>query len=378
MGEIRVGVVGRRGEAFLAALKAQRGIRLEALCELNSAWLEEAARRWEVPLATQSYEELLERVDAVVLATPMHLHADQAIRALRADKHVLSEVTACVSMEECWRLWRAARISRATYTMAENYCNIPEVALVGELARRGFFGEPYYGEGEYLHEVRDYHHGADGKPTWRAHWQVGTTGLTYPTHSLGPVVQWMRTTDPRDRPASVVALGSGIHTDPEHPHDDTSVALVKMASGRLIRLRLDMMSNRPHLMAFYSLQGTAGAYEASRVEGQPGLVWFGESRAGETRRWRSIGEFEEFLPDRYRNAPQEARHAGHGGGDWFLIEDWSATLRGEQPPAVGVEDALEWTSVGLLSTLSVESGGVPLRIPDFRTGAGRPAWVDAL
>ncbi|MFN3682352.1 MAG: Gfo/Idh/MocA family protein [Fimbriimonadaceae bacterium] len=378
MREIRVGVVGKRGQAFLGALKAQKGVRVEALCELDAAWLGQAASSWEVPFATQRFEELVERVDAVVLATPMHLHAEQAILALRADRHVLSEVTACVTLDECWRLWKAARASQATYTLAENYCNIPEVVLVGEMARRGLFGEPYYGEGEYLHEVRDLHHGADGKPTWRAYWQVGTTGLTYPTHSLGPVVQWMRTTDPEDRPSTVVAMGSGVHTDPEHPHDDTSVALVKMASGRLVRLRLDMMSNRPHLMTFYSLQGTKGAYEASRVEGQPGVVWIGEGRSGEDRRWRPIADFEDLLPERYRDAPREALEAGHGGGDWFLIEDWCATLRGERPPAVGVEDALEWTAVGLLSTLSVESGGVPLRIPDFRSGVGRPAWVDAL
>lgn len=378
MGDIRVGVVGRRGEAFLPALRAQPGVRVEALCELNDEWLAAASQRWEIGKTSRRYEELLELVDAVVVATPMHLHAEQAILALHADRHVLSEVTACVSLEECWRLWKAARASKATYMMAENYCYMREVVLVGELARRGLFGEPYYGEGEYIHEVRGLHHGSDGRPTWRAYWQVGTPGLTYPTHSLGPVVQWMRTSAPDDRPVRVVAMGSGVHTDPEHPQDDTCVGLVQMASGRLVRLRLDMMINRPHRMAYYSLQGTKGVYEASQREGETGWVWFGEGRPDEERRWRPITEFEEMLPVRYREASSEALRAGHGGGDWFLIEDWVATLRGEQPPAIGLEDALEWTAVGLLSTVSVQNGGVPLLLPDFRGGRGRPAWVDAL
>ncbi|MCX7801251.1 MAG: Gfo/Idh/MocA family oxidoreductase [Fimbriimonadales bacterium] len=375
MATVRVGVAGKRGGAFLPALRAQPGVSVVALCELNEQWLDETSRGYGIERTTRSYDELLELCDAVIVATPMHLHAEQSILALQAGKHVLSEVTACVSLEECWRLWAAARQSEATYAFAENYCFIPDVVLVGEMARRGLFGEPYYAEGEYLHEVRSLHHAPDGALTWRALWQVGTTGLTYPTHSLGPAVQWFRTADPCDRPASVAAMGSGAHTDPEHPHDDTSVALVRMASGRLIRLRLDMMSNRPHLMAYYALQGTRGAYEASRLEGQPGWVWVGNGVTDEPRQWRPLSDFADLMPQSYRDARQEALRAGHGGGDWFLVEDWVRTLLGEQPPTIGIEDALEWTAVGLLSTLSVQSGGVPLRVPDFRQGSDRPAWA---
>lgn len=375
MAAIRVGLVGRRSEAFLPALLAQHGVRVAALCELDDGWLDQTSRCFGIERTTRSFDDLLGCCDAVIVATPMHLHAAQSIQALRAGKHVLSEVTACVSIEECWRLWRATRESSATYSFAENYCFIPEVVLVGEMARLGLFGEPYYAEGEYLHEVRSLHHTSDGGLTWRGLWQVGTPGLTYPTHSLGPAVQWLRTSEPLDRPVSVSAMGSGVHTDPEHPHDDTSVALVRMSSGRLVRLRLDMMSNRPHLMTYYALQGTRGVYEASRIEGQPGWVWIGEGSSGEHRRWRPLSEFEEFLPGRYKTASEQARRSGHGGGDWFLIEDWVRTLLGEQPPTIGIEDALEWTAVGLLSTISVQNGGSPIRLPDFREGSDKPAWV---
>jgi predicted dehydrogenase len=41
------------------------------------------------------------KIDAVVIGTPMHLHASQSIEALKRNIHVLSEVTAGVSIDEC-------------------------------------------------------------------------------------------------------------------------------------------------------------------------------------------------------------------------------------------------------------------------------------
>lgn len=372
MAETRVGIAGRRGAAFYAGLRAIPGVRLEALCDLDAQWLEREAREHQVPKTFERYTDMLDHVDAVVVATPMQLHAIHTILALDAGKSVMSEVTACVSLDECWRLAAAVERSPGAYMMAENYCYIRDNVLVRELVRQGMFGDPYYGEGEYLHDVKDLHHAADGTPTWRYYWQVGTPGCTYPTHSLGPVMQWMRAADPSERCASVVCLGSGIHTDPEHPHDDTSITLVKLRSGKLIRLRLDMMSNRPHHMTYYSLQGTEGVYECSRDDHQRGSVWFG----GE-RRWTPIAEFDHHLPEHWKNPPEAALRAGHGGGDYFVVKDWIDAVRGEREPAIGVSEALEWTAVGLCSTLSIQQGGASIRVPDFSDVSQRPVQLDA-
>ncbi|MGC4046000.1 MAG: hypothetical protein QM758_19580 [Armatimonas sp.] len=47
----------------------------------------------------------------------------------------------------------------------------------------------------------------------------------------------------------------------------TSVLLCKLQSGKLIKIRVDMMSNRPHHMTYYALQGTKGVYETQSVRG---------------------------------------------------------------------------------------------------------------
>jgi predicted dehydrogenase len=378
---MRIGIVGRRGTAFYTGLRAIPGVQLTALCDLDQDWLQQEAKSHAIPIATPNFDHLLDQVDAVVVATPMQWHAPMAIQALQLGKHVMSEVTACVSPEECWRLLDAALASKATYFFAENYCYLPENVLVRELVKQGHFGEITYGEGEYLHDVKPLHHRPDGTLTWRGYWQVGQKGNTYPTHSIGPVMQWFRAADPTAKVESVVCLGSGIHTDPEHPHDDTTITLVKLTNGKLIRLRLDMMSNRPHQMTYYALQGTHGVYECSRTGWEGGKVWFGDNpppgpHPEQHRTWQPLAEHHHLLPDHWKSPPPDAASAGHGGGDYWVVKDFIDAARGERPPAIDVYDALEWTAVGLYSQVSIENQGARIKIPDFRDQKQRPVWLD--
>lgn len=375
--KIKVGIAGQRGGAFVAGLKNHPDVELTALCEVNEQRLNEQGEKFGVEKRFTRFDEMLDHIDAVIVATPMQLHAPQTIMALQAGKHVMSEVTAAVSLEECWRIIDAVKSSGKTYMLSENYCYIKSNVLVREMVRKGMFGEPYFGEGEYLHDCRAIHHNADGSPTWRYYWQVGINGATYPTHSLGPVMQWFTAANPDERLDYVTCLGSGRHADPEHPHDDTSILLCKLKSGKLAKVRVDMMSPRPHHMTYYSLQGTNGVYEAVRAGGG-GNVWLGENNPGEeSRKWTPLSEYEEHMPEMWRNPPEAALRAGHGGGDYFVIHDWVEAIKTGASPPIDVYTGMEWTAAGLCSQISIDNGGVPIKMPDFRDPAQRPILLDA-
>lgn len=370
---LKIGIAGQRGLAFLKAFRALPDVEVTAFCDINPLTLEQKASEHGIDGRFTEFSQLLEHVDAVVVATPMQWHAAQSSEALAAGKHVLSEVTACTTLDECWQLLDATERSSAVYAMAENYCYRKDVVLIKELVRAGLFGTPYFGEGEYLHEIRHYHHTPDGSPTWRAVYQVGRRGCTYGTHSLGPVMQWFAAADPSERIATISCHGTGVHTDPEHPHDDTCLMLVQLASGKLIKVRLDMLSNRPHLPAYYALQGTLGVYEGARFPGQPGQVWLGASEDGADRKWQPLPElYDTHLPADWRNPPLEALAAGHGGGDYFVARDFVRACRGEAPPSCGIHDALAWTACDILSEISITNGGIPLLVPDFRNPKEKP------
>lgn len=365
---LRVGLVGaRRSVSTVAGFRACPETALTAVCDISPEAAEATATELGIEDSFSDYDRMLDsgRVDVVVIATPMQFHAPQAIAALRHGVHVLSEVTAAVSLAECAELVRAVRSSSAVYMMAENYCYMKPNVLVGAMVRQGLFGRPYFGEGEYTHELAKLHFTEAGQPTWRYTWQVGRRGCTYPTHSLGPLLQWFD-----DRVSSVSCLGSGRWTPPPRRMDDVTVMSCQLASGGLVTIRNDMISKRPHCMTYYALQGTQGCYEASRGFDARDKVWI-EGYCDGPEHWRPLSDFEdEFLPALWRDPPEAARRAGHGGGDYFVIRDFvDSILRGTTPP-IDVYRALDFTVPGLVSEESIERGGAPRPVPDFRSWDG--------
>ncbi|HUU59606.1 MAG TPA: Gfo/Idh/MocA family oxidoreductase, partial [Phycisphaerae bacterium] len=205
--KLNIGIVGAcgRGASFKAACDAMEIVRVHAVCDVNTDGLDAAAERLGAAEKYADYETMLEKseLDAVFIGTPMAFHVPQAVAALRKDLHVLSEVPAGVSIEECRELTLAALAGKGVYMMAENYTYFQPNAMVREMVRRGEFGTPYYAEGEYVHELK----GLNEITKWRRKWQTGINGVTYGTHSLGPILQWL----PGDRVARACCAGSGHH-----------------------------------------------------------------------------------------------------------------------------------------------------------------------
>lgn len=362
---IRFGIIGavRRGSSFVRALGAHPRAELVALCDIQEQKLAEAAAELGIGLAFTSDEAMLDsgEVDAAIVATPMPLHVPQSVMALERDIHVLSEVPAGVSYEQCRELVRAAKRSRATYMMAENYTYMRPNVIVREIARRGLFGEMYFAEGAYIHELK----GLNEVTTWRRRWQTGINGNTYPTHSLGPVLQWLG-----ERVTAVMAVGSGHHyADPRgdrYELEDTVETLCRLSGGGLARIRLDMLSDRPHNMTWYALQGTDGAYEAGRSRDECGHIWL-RSRSPERVEWEPLEDLAgEFLPEEWLNPPEEALQAGHGGGDYWEIHDFvDAIATGSEPP-IGIHEAMDMTLPGLASQQSIAEGSQWVAVEDSR------------
>lgn len=368
MAVIKVGIAGVRGLSTLIGFNSIPNVKVEALCDLDENLLKQESVKYNIPKTYRVFDDMLESdIDAVVIATPMQCHVPQAIAALEAGKHVMSEVTAGVTMDELWWLTECVEKYNKVYMMAENYCYIPENQIIANMVGKGMFGEVYFGEGEYLHDIRNlttYNYGdhTSGKTSWRKFWQLGKRGAFYPTHSLGPVMQWFKD----DQIKAVSCFGTGWHTSTEFRQEDTSLTICQMESGSLIKIRVDCISERPHNMAYYSLQGTKGCYEAPRGLGDEHKIWLkGMDQDTDHAYWRPLKDFYEYLPERYKNATEEQKAAGHWGGDYFIVEDFIDAITKGVKPAVDVYEACEWTAVGLLSELSVMNGGKTIEMPQF-------------
>ncbi|MCK5804443.1 MAG: Gfo/Idh/MocA family oxidoreductase [Lentisphaeria bacterium] len=362
---LNIGIVGAcgRGGSFKVACDELENVRVHAVCDINEEALQEAAEKLGARKKYRDYADMLDDadLDAVIVATPMQLHVQQCVWALDRGLHVLSEVPAAVSIEECRELVAACKRSTAIYMMAEDFNYMKPNVIVRSIVQQGLLGTPYYAEGEYLHELKE----LNEVTKWRRRWQTGIEGITYGTHSLGPILQSMVD----DRVVSVCCAGSGWHhRDPrgEAYAQDTSTMLCKMKSGGLVKIRVDMLSDRPHSMANYQIQGTDGCYESARAPGEKNRIWL-RSRCPDGDAWLDLDTLEdEFLPDYWKAAREPASKAGHGGGDYFVVVDFLNALQGKHPCPIGIHETMDMTLPGLVSQQSILQDGEWLEVPDSR------------
>lgn len=364
------GACGRGGNLFGRIGELFDGVKVTAVCDVKESELDEARQRLKAERAFSDFGEMIDSgaVDAVLIGTPMQFHVPQAVRALEAGVHVLSEVPAGVSIDECRALVEAWGRSSAIYMMAENYLFSRPNTTVTEIARAGRFGTPYYAEGEYLHELK----GLNEVTTWRRRWQTGVNGVTYGTHSLGPILLWFS----GERVVEVMGAGSGHHyRDPrgdEYENEDSCLMLCRMSGGGLVKIRVDMLSDRPHAMTNYQLQGTDGCYESARAKNEANRIWLRGKGDEEKPDWSRLETLEDaYLARSWREDADAAAAGGHGGGDYFVMKEYFASIRESRAPLIGMHRAMDMTLPGLMSQQSIVDGGVWLAVPDSRTWTER-------
>jgi len=362
----KIGIAGARGLGYAPGFMSMPDVEITALCDPDEVVLNANAEKYDIPQLFRVFDDLCASdVDAVFVSTPMNLHFPQTIQALQAGKHVLSEVTAGVSIHELFCLKETVERCKRVYMMSENFCYRPDVVLVRQMVEQGKFGDIYYAESDHIEDMKWFVE-KDGKRLWRSYWQLGKHGAYYPTHALGPIMKWLGD----DAIADISTFGVRPYLYPDIPQEATTRTVIRTKKGRMISLRVDAISNRPTQISYYGLQGTTATLESYR--GDPAkqdgaYIYFndGGRRFKEEHQWDHLSNFYDQLPQDY----QEKVKSGASFfecGDYFLARDFIRVVRGEVEPGINVYEACEWTAVALLSELSVQNDGKTIAMPDFR------------
>lgn len=368
---VRLGIWGLgRGMSFYRMCE-QLHLDVVAGCDYNEHMREGFLKANPGAFATADADEFLKQdFDAVLLATFCPNHAADAIRCLKAGKHVLSEVTAFHTMAEGVALVEAVEKSGRIYNLAENY---PFSAANSYLARKwkeGLFGELMYAEYEYVHNCRTLQYTyIDGVPVQPGHalhsWRSWQHFHYYCTHSLGPIMIITGT-----RPTRVVSLpaerGTAGFIATRDARDGglagMTPSLINMSNGAVVRNLMGGSTNDSHVQRIW---GTLGAAELGvgkellvRLGGEGGDC--GSQRLEVKPHWDDLGAL--------------AAKTGHGGGDfWILYYFARQILTGEIAP-FDIYSAADVTIPGILALRSASEGGKPYDVPDFRDKAQRKAW----
>ena len=214
--DLKVAFAGvNRASSFFKAFQAHPETEIVALCDVNEATLRDIGRDAASHSSTPTMKRCWTTPNPTLSWSPRRCSSTcrSRWRRLQRDIHVLCEVTAAVSMDEARWLVQACKQSRAVYMMAENYTYMrPNVLVRAMVGGRRCSAKSTTPRANTLHELSVLHHTAEGKPTWRYYWQVGVNGCTYPTHSLGPCLQWIK-----ERPARISCIGTAAGLTPSTP-----------------------------------------------------------------------------------------------------------------------------------------------------------------
>ncbi len=296
---------GRIAETkLLPALKAADGAELWSILSRDKARAGAVAGAFSAAAPDAAHDDLDAlladpKLDAVLIATPDKLHADQAITAARAGKHVFCEKPMATSPEEASAMVAACKEAGVKLGVAYH--------LRWHGAHRPLYQDVAAGKlGDLRHVRVQWSSLAADDSNWRARTDVGKwwalAGVG--THCLDQILWYMTPTC-----GDVVEVKSVIsHKVWGSPNDETALIAMQFASGATADLCASVVFGGPTRFELYGTKGYAVS------EGTMGTTCDGTMTTGE-------GPYDYTVVDCYRAE----------------IEDFAAAVRDNRAPEVDGE-----------------------------------------
>ena len=402
---IKLGFIGTglRGQWVLWLAAKYENVKIPAICDIDDGMVESALKILKdggkpepkvYKNGDEDFRNMLanEKLDGVYIATPWEWHAEMALAAMKAGKHVGTEVPAALTVDDCWELVDTSEETGKFCMIMENVCYRRDVMAVLNMVRQSLFGELLHCQGGYQHDLRHVKFN-DGKQPygcgvefgekgyseskWRTQHAVDRNGDLYPTHGLGPVSTMLdinrgnrmlhltsTATQSRGLHNYIVKLGGKDHPNAkvEFKLGDIVTTVIKCANGQTIILSHDTNSPRPYSLNF-RVQGTKGIWMRDNDS-----IYI-EGRSPDDHRWEPdeayMTEYDHPLWKRFED---QASGSGHGGMDFFILRAFVESIKGNTPPPIDVYDAVSMSVICPLSEQSIANNSASVEFPDFTRG----------
>jgi UDP-N-acetyl-2-amino-2-deoxyglucuronate dehydrogenase len=250
MSQLRIAVVGIKGvgAGHARALAANPRTELAAVADIDATAAAQVAAEHQATSYTD-YRELLdkERPDAIVCATPHHLHAPMALETLDADVHTFVEKPLAIRVSEGDRMVQAAGAKNLVLAVGHNYRTFPANVKLKQIIDSGQIGTVHRVLWQWLENRTEAYYNRD---IWRCTWRHAGGGvlMNQTSHDLD-LLCWLV-----GQPVEVSAM----ITNQAHQHEveDTAIANIRFANGALANVQLSTYSHR---LNYRQITGDRGA-----------------------------------------------------------------------------------------------------------------------
>ncbi|HUQ65231.1 MAG TPA: Gfo/Idh/MocA family oxidoreductase [Flavitalea sp.] len=389
---VRIGFIGlgQRGPDAVLRMSKIEGVEIKGLCDIRPEKAEAAKQslsntNHKPDLYSgdkEIWKKMVDRndLDLIYIATPWALHTPMAVYAMKAGKHVCTEVPAAKTLDECWQLVETSESTKKHCMILENCCYDFFELLTLNMVRQGVFGEIIHAEGAYIHDLVDLNFSKEGYyDMWRLK-ENFRKGDLYPTHGLGPIAQALNI-NRGDRMDYLTSISTNDFTMAPHAKElaatddfykqfadktfrgNMNTTTIRTVKGKTMMIQHDVSSPRVY-SRIHLISGTKGA---ALKYPEPGRINIGH------KAWATEEEMKEFTekyqPPIVKTVGELAKQiGGHGGMDFLM--DWRTIdcLRNGLPLDINVYDAAAWSSIVPLSEKSVAKRGMSVDVPDFTQG----------
>ncbi len=220
--------------------------RMQVVCGRDADAVAEFAKRWGWIESSADWKSVVQSdaVDVVDICTPGASHAEIAIAAAKAGKHVFCEKPLANSLQDAQEMLVAVRSAGVKHMVNFSYRRCPAIALAKQMIDAGEIGEIRHWRATYL---QDWLVDPEFPMNWRmrkesagsgAHGDLGAHSIDMARYLVGELSEVVGTkkTFITERPAEGTSSGltatAGEGTEAVTV-DDTSLFLTKFASGAL-------------------------------------------------------------------------------------------------------------------------------------------------
>ncbi|MBC9820178.1 Gfo/Idh/MocA family protein [Terrabacter sp. MAHUQ-38] len=377
--DLRMGIVGFGLRASLAryAHRPGEGSRVTVVCDTAERGRRDAAARIEGVRVVASLDEILaphvrSEVDAVLVLTPDHVHAEHAVRTLEAGIPTFVEKPLATSIADADRILAAAHRTRTRLYVGHNMRHLPVVTAMREVIEAGTIGQVkavwcrhfVSAGGDYY--FKDWH--ADRRNTTGLllqkgahdidviHWLAGAYSRR--VSAVGALAVYGAITDHRDnsdrRMADWYSLDNWPPTEQRELHpvvdvEDISMAHLVLEGGVLASYQQCHFT--PDYWRNYTVIGTKGRLEN-----------FGDGPGAVVKVWTRRTDAYREDADEVIEVPA-ADTTGHGGADPLLVAEFVRFAREGGETMTSPVAAREAVAAGACATSSLRTGGGAVDVP---------------
>jgi predicted dehydrogenase len=160
---LRIGMIGYRfmGKAHSNAWRQaphffplEAEIEMHTICGRDPSAVEAARKQFGWKHASTDWKEVVQspEIDIVDINTPNDSHAEIAIAAANAGKHVLCEKPLALNVKQCEQMLSAAKKNKIVHMVCHNYRRIPAIAQAKKMIEEGAVGQIYHYRARYAQD----------------------------------------------------------------------------------------------------------------------------------------------------------------------------------------------------------------------------------